>query len=260
MGVPGEAAPRVPAPLEARGVRCVLGGVAAVDGVDLHVESGRCVALVGESGAGKTTLLRCFNRMVVPTQGTVRVGGEDVARVTEVTLRRHTGYVPQTGGLLPHWDVLRNVALVPGLLGQPDADGAARRALELVSLPAREFGGRFPHELSGGQRQRAALARAIAARPGVLLMDEPFGALDAITRSEVQAACAGLRRELGITTLLVTHDLLEADFLADEIVVMRAGRVEQRGTLDALLASPATPYVGSLTQRALAVAHRRRDA
>jgi osmoprotectant transport system ATP-binding protein len=252
----GQTAALRPVPLEARGVRAVLGGVLALDGVDLQVESGRCVALVGESGAGKTTLLRCFNRMVVPSAGQVRVGDEDVSRLTEVTLRRRTGYVPQNGGLLPHWTVLRNVALVPDLLRQPDPHAAARHALDLVSLPAAEFGGRFPHELSGGQRQRAALARAIAARPGVLLMDEPFGALDAITRSEVQAACAELRRELGVTTLLVTHDLLEADFLADEIVVMRSGRVEQRGTLDAMRAAPATLYVASLIDRALAGARR----
>jgi osmoprotectant transport system ATP-binding protein len=124
-------------------------------------------------------------------------------------------------------------------------------------LPVDPFGSRFPNELSGGQRQRVALARAIAARQDVLLMDEPFGALDAISRAEVQTLCADLRRDLSITTLLVTHDLLEADFLADEIVVMRAGRIEQRGGLDALLAEPATPYVASLLERALAGGRRR---
>jgi osmoprotectant transport system ATP-binding protein len=243
--------------LDARDVRYTVGGVVALDGVSLHVARGRCVAVVGESGAGKTTLLRCFNRMVVPSAGEVMVGGADVSRRPLAELRRHIGYVPQHGGLLPHWTVLRNAALVPDLLRQPDASGAARRALELVGLPPDEYGARFPHELSGGQRQRVALARAIAARPGVLLMDEPFGALDAISRSEVQAVCAALRRELGVTTLLVTHDLLEADFLADEIVVMRAGAIEQRGTLDAMLAAPATPYVASLLERALAGARRR---
>ena len=245
------------ASLDARDVRCVLGGNVAVDAVSLHVAPGESVALVGESGAGKTTLLRCFNRMVVPTAGEVRVGGEELSRKSVVELRRRIGYVPQHGGLLPHWTVLRNVALVPGLLALADADQAAMRALQMVGLPAEQFGHRFPHELSGGQRQRAALARAVAARPGVLLMDEPFGALDAISRSEVQAAFAELRAELGITTLLVTHDLLEADFLAEEIVVMRAGGVEQRGTLDAMLASPATPYVAELLDRALAGARRR---
>ena len=249
-----------PASLEARAVRCILGEVVAVDDVSLHVARGRCVALVGESGAGKTTLLRCFNRMVVPTAGAVLVGATDVARSPGPALRRRIGYVPQHDGLLPHWRVLRNAALVPDLLAQADATDAARRALDLVGLPPDAYGDRFPHELSGGQRQRVALARAIAARPGVLLMDEPFGALDAVSRSEARAVCAALRRELGVTTLLVTHDLLEADFLADEIVVMRAGRVEQRGTLDAMRVAPATPYVASLLARALAGARRVRDA
>ena len=246
-----------PVSLQARGVRFTVGGVTALDGVSLHVERGQCVALVGESGAGKTTLLRCFNGMVVPSAGEVRVGEVDVSQQPAAELRRHIGYVMQHGGLMPHWSVLRNVALVPGLLRHPEVEGEARRALALVGLPAVEFGERFPHELSGGQRQRVALARAVAARPGVLLMDEPFAALDAISRSEIQASYAGLRRELGITTLLVTHDLMEADFLADEIAVMRAGGIEQRGTLDALLASPATAYVASLLERALAGGRRR---
>lgn len=247
------------ASLEALRVRSILGDVVALDAVSVLVEPGQCVALVGESGAGKTTLLRCFNRMIVPVSGEVRVGGADVSRQSAVELRRRIGYVPQTGGLLPHWRVLRNVGLVPSLLGRADATEAAIAALELVGLPAADFGDRFPHELSGGQRQRVALARAIAARPGVLLMDEPFGALDAISRSEVQCAFATLRAELGVTTLLVTHDLLEADFLADEIIVMRAGRVEQQGTLDEMLASPATDYVAELLERALAGARRRRE-
>lgn len=247
------------ASLEASGVRCVLGGVVALDGVDLVVAPGQSVALVGESGAGKTTLLRCFNRMVVPSAGEVRVGGLDVARQPAEELRRHTGYVQQHGGLLPHWRVLRNVMLVPSLLGRTDAIEAATSALELVGLPADQYGDRFPGELSGGQRQRAALARAIAARPGVLLMDEPFSALDAISRSEVQAAFADLRGELDITTLFVTHDLLEAEFLADMIVVMRGGRVEQRGTLEAMLGAPETPYVAELVERALAGARRLRQ-
>jgi len=244
--------------LHAEDVRCVLGDVVAVDDISLRVDGGRCTALVGESGAGKTTLLRCFNRMVTPEKGRVLVNGRDVSHEPAVALRRRVGYVPQQGGLLPHWTVVRNAALVPGLLGQPESEGAARAALDLLGLPADEYGDRFPHELSGGQRQRVAVARAIAARPGVLLMDEPFGALDAISRSEVQEAYARLRAELHITTLFVTHDLIEADYLADEIVVMRAGRIEQRGTLDGMVAAPATPYVASLLDRALAGAQRRK--
>jgi osmoprotectant transport system ATP-binding protein len=249
-----------PLSLEARDVRCVLGGVVAVEHASLHVQEGQCVALIGESGAGKTTLLRCFNGMVTPTDGIVNVGGTAVSRQPSALLRRRMGYVPQHGGLLPHWTVLRNAALVPWLLHQPESTDAAREALSLVGLDPLEYGERFPNELSGGQRQRVALARAIAARPGVLLMDEPFGALDAISRAEVQAVCAQLRRELGMTTLLVTHDILEADYLADEIVVMRAGRIEQRSTLDGMQAAPATPYVSSLLARALVGARRRGDS
>jgi len=221
-----------------------------LDDVSLTVEGGNCVALVGESGAGKTTLLRCFNRMVAPLSGEVSVGGTDVALQPVAELRRRLGYVPQHGGLLPHWTVLRNIALVPDLLRQPDASTTALAALERVGL-APEIAHRYPNQLSGGQRQRVALARAMAARPQAMLMDEPFGALDAISRSELQTLCSAIRRELRITTLLVTHDLLEAELLADEIAVMRQGRIEQQGTLEALLAAPATDYVASLLERAL---------
>lgn len=246
--------------LQANHVTYAFGEVIALDDVSLSVPRGQCLALVGESGAGKTTLLRCFNRMVVPSSGQVWVDDIDVARQPVAELRRRIGYVPQHGGLLPHWTVLRNVALVPDLLRQPDAAAAAPRALEQVGLSPRDFGNRYPHELSGGQRQRVALGRAIAARQDVLLMDEPFGALDAISRSELQALFASLRMQTGVTTLIVTHDLLEADFLADEIAVMRGGRIEQRSTLDTLLTTPATPYVESLLARALSGGRRRRDS
>ena len=156
--------------------------------------------------------------------------------------------------------MLRNAALVPSLLQHPNATQAAVDALELVGLPVAAFGSRFPHELSGGQRQRVAMARAIAAHPGILLMDEPFGALAAVSRAEIQSTFADLRKRLGVTTLLVTHDLLEADYLADDIAVMRAGRIDQRGTLDAMRSAPATEYVASLLNRALAGAQRRASA
>ena len=241
-----------PISLEARTVRRMYGAVVALDGVSLRIEPGRCVAIVGESGSGKTTLLRCFNRMVVPSSGEVMVADVDVSTLQEVQLRRRLGYVPQQGGLLPHWNVLRNVALVPTLLRRRDATQAAVAALDLVGLPAAAYGDRFPHELSGGQRQRAALARALAGRPPVLLMDEPFGALDAITRSDVQAAFIALRRRLPVTTLLVTHDLLEARRIADEVVVMRGGAIEQHAAFADLVARPATAYVATLLERALA--------
>ncbi|HTR77178.1 MAG TPA: ATP-binding cassette domain-containing protein, partial [Gemmatimonadaceae bacterium] len=169
-----------------------------------------------------------------------------------VVLRRRLGYVPQNGGLLPHWRVLRNVALVPTLVGLRDPGAAARAALSLVGLAPDDFASRFPHELSGGQRQRVALARALAARPGAILLDEPFGALDAITRADLQAAFSDVRRDLGITTLLVTHDLSEAARLSDEIAVMRRGRIEQCESVGRVLREPATPYVSALVARAFA--------
>ncbi|MHB1223328.1 MAG: ATP-binding cassette domain-containing protein [Gemmatimonadaceae bacterium] len=228
------------------------GDVLALDGASVAVPAGGSLALVGESGSGKTTLLRCFNRMVEPDSGTVTVDGRDVYDQPLARLRRHTGYVPQNGGLLPHWRVIRNVSLVPTLLGLPRPETAATDALTLVGLPAARFGARFPHELSGGQRQRVALARALAARPGVILLDEPFGSVDAISRAELQTAFADLRRELSVTTVLVTHDLAEAALLADRIAVMRGGRIEQEGTIDELLAAPATDYVAALFSRAMA--------
>ena len=235
-------------------------GVRALDRVSLAVPTGGSVALVGESGSGKTTLLRCFNRMVHPTAGRVAVHGTPVGDVRVEALRRGIGYVPQDGGLLPHWTVRRNVALVPTLLGQPAPDVAAQDALDLAGLDPRAYGARFPHELSGGQRQRVALARAIAARPGVVLLDEPFGALDAISRADLQAAFASVRRTTGVTTLLVTHDLAEAARLCDALVVMRAGRVEQRGSFAQLRDAPATPYVAGLVGRALAAVDSLRAA
>ena len=239
-------------PLAARNVSHRFGSVIALDEVSIDVPAGRAVALVGESGSGKTTLLRCFNRLVEPLRGEVRVGDRDVREQPAVTLRRGIGYVQQHGGLLSHWRVLRNVALVPMLREMPDATDVARRALELVGLSAADFGNRFPHELSGGQRQRVALARSIAARPGVILLDEPFGALDAISRADLQESFNAMRRDLSVTTLLVTHDLAEAGRLADEVAVMKAGRIEQRGTMRALISAPATEYVARLIERARA--------
>lgn len=241
-----------PAPvLQAEGVRKTYpGGVVALDGVSLAVAAGECVALVGESGSGKTTLLRCFNRMTEVDAGTVRVEGRDVQESDPVALRRHVGYVPQEGGLMPHWRVLRNAALVPWLRGEADAEARAAEALDRVGLPAGRYGARWPRELSGGQRQRVALARALAGRPRIVLLDEPFGALDAITRAELQDVFAGVRRSLGTTALLVTHDLREAALLADRVAVLRHGRVEQVAPPAELAAHPATEYVRTLLARA----------
>jgi osmoprotectant transport system ATP-binding protein len=242
----------MPTSLSAQNVSHRFGSVIALDDVSIDVPAGKAVALVGESGSGKTTLLRCFNRLVEPERGEVRVGEKDVRTQSPVLLRRQMGYVQQHGGLLPHWRVLRNVALVPTLQQMSDATEIARQALELVGLSATTFGSRFPHELSGGQRQRVALARSIAARPGVVLLDEPFGALDAISRADLQETFDALRRDLSVTTLLVTHDLAEAGRLADEVVVMRKGRVEQSGTMRSLISAPATDYVARLIERARA--------
>jgi osmoprotectant transport system ATP-binding protein len=240
--------------LEARDVVHRYGDAAALGGVSIDVPAGRMVALVGESGSGKTTLLRTFNRLVQPDFGTVLVGGEDVRGADPIALRRSLGYVPQDGGLLPHWTILRNVALVPDLAGSADPRSAAADALARTGLDPDRFGRRLPRELSGGQRQRAAIARALAARQGAVLLDEPFGALDAITRAELHEAFARLRAEIGFTALLVTHDLAEAARLADTIVVMRAGRVEQAGTIAAIRGAPATEYVRTLFARADAAA------
>jgi osmoprotectant transport system ATP-binding protein len=218
--------------------------------VSLEVAGGECLALIGESGSGKSTLLRCFNRLTQPDEGQVLVAGADVARTDPVRLRRTIGYVPQDGGLLPHWRVRRNVALVPWLRGEADAPTRADRALELVGLAPADFAERWPRDLSGGQRQRVAVARALAHQPDVVLLDEPFGALDAITRADLQSTFLQVRRELGFTAVLVTHDISEAFLLADRVAVLRAGRLEQVDRAERLRAAPATAYVAELLKRA----------
>ena len=237
--------------LEAAGVTKTYGdGTAALAGIDLAVRPGETVALVGESGSGKTTLLRTFNRMVEPSAGAVRVEGSPVADLDPIALRRRIGYVPQDGGLIPHWRVERNVELVPRLLGWDPGHRQARgrEMLELVGLSPEAYAGRYPAELSGGQRQRVAIARALAADPSVILLDEPFGALDALTRLELHRQFLDLKKTLGKTTVLVTHDLAEAFRLADRIGVMRAGRLLQLGSPEELAARPADPYVQALLE------------
>lgn len=222
------------------------GDVAALVGVSLEAAPGECVALVGESGSGKTTLLRCINRLLDADSGTITIDGRDTRSVNPVALRRSIGYVPQEGGILPHWSVSRNVALVPVLCGMPDASERATRALETVGFDAAAIGGRWPHELSGGQKQRVAMARALAAGQRLLLLDEPFGALDAITRAELQRQLKHIRETARPTTVLVTHDLREALFLADRIAVLREGKLEQVADGPTLRGAPATEYVRRL--------------
>jgi osmoprotectant transport system ATP-binding protein len=234
------------AALSAVGVSKRYGTVQALDQVTLDVAHGECLALIGESGSGKTTLLRMFNRMAEPDAGTILVDGRAAQDTDAVGLRRHMGYVPQDGGLLPHWRVRRNVALVPSLLGMPDPERDADAALDLVGLEPAMFADRWPRALSGGQRQRVAIARALAAHPAVMLLDEPFSALDAITRVELQTSFRELRRQVAMTALLVTHDVREALALGDRVAVLRRGRLEQIGSPTTLHAQPATPYVAAL--------------
>lgn len=224
------------------------GGHRALSNVNLTVASRDTLALVGASGSGKSTLLRLFNRMVEPEGGRVLVGGREVTTLGAADLRRRTGYVPQSGGLIPHWTVERNVELVPRLLEWDSERRRKRRErmLKLVGLPAERFGNRHPHELSGGERQRVAFARALAADPEVVLLDEPFSALDVLTRRELHAEFDGWRQELRQTILMVTHDLAEAAKLADRIAVLHEGELQQVGTIDELRRSPATSYVEAL--------------
>jgi osmoprotectant transport system ATP-binding protein len=236
--------------LRAEDVSKRYGSVVALDRVSITVPRAECVVLIGESGSGKTTLLRCFNRLVDPDEGRVLIDGTDAAQLDPIGLRRRIGYVPQDGGLLPHWQVRRNVELVPWLRQVSNARELAARALELVGLDPAVFAERWPRELSGGQRQRVAVARALAAQPDLVLLDEPFGALDAITRADVQSTFDKVRRDLGVTAVLVTHDLNEAFLLGDRIVVLRQGRVEQAADPRELREAPATGYVQQLLLRA----------
>jgi osmoprotectant transport system ATP-binding protein len=240
----------LPASLRADNLTKSYADRVALDHISISVGAGMVLALIGESGSGKTTLLRALNRMVEPDSGMVYIDDRPTRDVDPVALRRRMGYVPQDGGLLPHWRVRRNVGLVPWLTGDPNVTARADDALRLVGMDPAAFGARRPRELSGGQRQRVAIARALAARPGILLLDEPFAALDAITRADLHDMFLELHKELGMTAVLVTHDIREALFLANEIAVVHHGRVEQQARPDVLMNSPATPYVAALLARA----------
>jgi osmoprotectant transport system ATP-binding protein len=226
--------------IEVEGLSKRFGDASVVDGVTFAVAAGEVLALVGTSGSGKSTTLRLINRLIEPSAGTVRLRGVDTIGMRAEKLRREMGYVIQSVGLFPHWTVAENVAVVPRLLGWERARIASRvdELLDLFGLEPGEYRAKYPRELSGGQQQRVGVARALAGEPAVLLMDEPFGALDPITRTRLQEEFAAIQRRRGITVILVTHDLDEAFKLGDKVALMDRGRLLQLGTPESLIRSP----------------------
>jgi osmoprotectant transport system ATP-binding protein len=225
----------------------VWGSIAVVDRLTLTIEAGELLAIVGGSGSGKTTTLKMINRLIEPSDGRILFDGADTRTLAPHELRRRIGYAFQEVGLFPHLTVAENVAVTPELLGWAEGRVRARvsELLALVELDA-AIGARMPHELSGGQQQRVGVARALAASPRALLLDEPFGALDPATRARLQDALARIHENLGLTTVLVTHDMAEALSLADRIAVLRDGRLVQVASPRELLRSPADAAVASL--------------
>ncbi len=233
--------------IEFTDVTKTFGDSYAVEHFSLQIPARQVTVLVGSSGSGKTTLLRMINRMVDPSSGTVEIDGEDVAAVAPVALRRRIGYVMQSSGLLPHRRVVDNIATVPRLTGVAK-EKARARALELMDVVGldRSFALRFPGELSGGQQQRVGVARALAAGPNILLMDEPFGAVDPIVRADLQQEVLRIQAETETTIVFVTHDIDEAFLLGDQVVILaERGRIVQQGTPEEILANPADDFVAS---------------
>jgi len=231
------------------------GGVSAVVSVSLEVAGGSFVALVGASGSGKSTLLKTVNRLIEPSEGEVLIGGAPVGREPVHRLRRRIGYVFQNVGLFPHMNVGENIAIGPRLAGEKDTRERVAELLALVELPA-EMAARFPDALSGGQRQRVGVARALACAPGIMLMDEPFGALDPLTRDGLGKAIRALHDRLGLTTILVTHDMAEALLLADRVLVMAGGKIVADATPRELLAGKGGAAADALVAVPREQAHR----
>ena len=229
------------------------GDAVVVDRLSLEVARGELLVLLGGSGSGKTTTLKMINRLVEPSAGRVLIDGADVTAVEPAALRRRIGYAFQQVGLFPHMTVAENVGITPALLGWEAARVAGRvdTLLELVELDPATFRDRRPAELSGGQQQRVGVARALAAEPAVLLLDEPFGALDPLTRDRLQQSIISIRTKIGVTIVFVTHDMVEALLLGDRIAVLRDGRLVQLGTPAELLRRPADPYVAQLMETPL---------
>ncbi|MEM9188351.1 MAG: ABC transporter ATP-binding protein [Myxococcota bacterium] len=224
------------------------GDFVAVNQVSLKVRAGELLVLLGGSGSGKTTTLKMINRLIEPTEGKIRLDGEDITDLPAHEVRRRIGYAFQKIGLFPHMTVAENIAITPKLLGwdQAKMDARVDELLEMVELDPREVRGRLPSELSGGQQQRIGVARALGARPKVMLLDEPFGALDPITRDAIQQFFLRIRQETGLTAIFVTHDMVEALILGDRIAVMHEGDLVQLGTPRELLTEPANDYVETL--------------
>jgi osmoprotectant transport system ATP-binding protein len=224
------------------------GGPPALDRATLSVRPREFLVIVGASGSGKTTLLQLVNRLSEPTAGSLSIGGTEANALDPIALRRRMGYVFQEVGLFPHMTVAENIAITPRLLGWDQAARSERvdELLDLVRLERATYRGRYPHELSGGQRQRVGVARALAARPRIVLMDEPFGALDPLTREALAEDYRRLHETLGLTTVMVTHDMLEALLLADRIVVMQGGSIVADDTPHALIRRGGDDFVGTL--------------
>ncbi len=213
--------------LDFRSVSYEVAGRTILRDIDLQVSHGETLVLLGRSGCGKTTLLKMVNRMVEPASGEILLDGQPISDRDPVLLRRSIGYVIQDGGLFPHWTVARNIALVPQLNGQAERDSETRVQMLMKTMGLRsELADRYPRQLSGGEKQRVGIARALAAEPRLLLLDEPFAALDPITRFDLQRHFIGLRKEFGATAIFVTHDIREALLIASRIAVMREGTIE----------------------------------
>ena len=234
--------------IETIGLTKRYGDVAAVDDVSLRVDEGELLVLLGGSGSGKTTMLKMVNRLIEPSAGRITIDGQDTAAIEAHALRRRIGYVFQQIGLFPHMTVAENIAVTITLLGwdRTRVDQRVHELLELVELDPALMRDRSPSELSGGQQQRVGVARALAASPRVMLLDEPFGALDPLTRDRLQQSLLRIRRQLNLTAIFVTHDMVEALLLGDRIAVMQEGRLVQIGTPRELLRSPADDYVRRL--------------
>lgn len=234
--------------IELKGLTRVFGEHKAVDDLNLKIETGEICALIGTSGCGKSTTLKMINRLIEPSSGTVLIDGEDIRNQPPEQLRRRIGYAIQGVGLFPHRTVYENIATVPRLLGWTESqiDARVHELLELLKMDFDSFAHRKPHRLSGGEQQRVGVARALAAKPDLMLMDEPFGALDPLTRERLQLELKQIQRLLGITVILVTHDIEEAIRLADRIAVMDGGKLLQEAPPEALLRNPREGFVSNL--------------